>query len=64
MKVFLGVLGGGVAGYLLSKYVLPSSVAITCGSNKVMVNSDGTITLPNGSAVSTGLVCSVAGIVF
>lgn len=56
MKILLGVLLGGAAGFVVSRYVLPAPpMALTCGSRQVVINADGTVT-------SGGITVPVTGI--
>lgn len=60
MKVLFGVLGGGLAGFLLSHYLVPPSVKIPCGQTSLLVQPNGLVTLPNGTQVPVTTVCSLA----
>jgi hypothetical protein len=59
-----GLVGGGVAGFFLSRYlVTPAPVSISCGGSSITVSPAGVLTLPNGQVVNAGSLCMLAGLI-
>jgi hypothetical protein len=59
-KLLLGIVGGGVAGFLVSRYLLPPGVTIPCGNQSIAIAPSGIATLPSGTQVPLTLICDAA----